>query len=353
MTKVPFSGGFENLSLLFAKNETAFQGLRDPGRDEGRSGRSERKDCGKRRAEALPHFLTRFLRLHGLLYGWSTQMHLEYAQSSQSWAPLSSQARTPPSARADQFALLLRGASKELERQLAEGNLCDSLLVRMLAICLFSVHFAVAKGSNLLASPPESGAVNPRTVPESLALQALYALVQRAASRVEAVEAVEKGEKGEKGRVTLNRMLPMLSVFCEWVEGNPHYMTALSLDASPPEECGKIGTPHSSSQVGGGHSAGSFSAASAAWDGVHYADAELLRVEVRCRSGMRASVAALQPALSWPQPSGKSQRSDDTGGTGAGPRQFLREHVELRGFLPVAAGIEVSTGLFVCVGIQV
>jgi hypothetical protein len=208
----------------------------------------------------------------------------------------------------------------------------------------------------------------------------------------------------------------MLSVFSEWVQCNPHYM--LSLDAprfmhsmhTEEEREWKMGTREPpavtvtavtsvtaksafsaasgvSSQLGG-HSSFSasfsastpastpsaFSTTSAAWDSVHYADAELLRIEARSRSGMRASMAALQPALN-PDPTNKTHgntlhtgntgtgigtgtgvtgtlkstsTSTSTGtGTGVGMeagqagRQFLREHVELRGFLPVAAAIEV------------
>lgn len=85
----PFSGGFENLALLMAKNAAAMRtlknippigatgrGLVHPGANS--SGKSGGKKGG---AAPLKHFLTRFVHCHGQLFAFASQMHQTYAHS--------------------------------------------------------------------------------------------------------------------------------------------------------------------------------------------------------------------------------------------------------------------------------
>lgn len=89
--------------------------------------------------------------------------------------------------------------------QFSANTLTDALLVRLLAICLFSIHYAVSKDANFLAYTDPHASTNnksnksgyaymssewmrhylevssaqPRSVSESLALQLLYGIVSR------------------------------------------------------------------------------------------------------------------------------------------------------------------------------
>lgn len=88
----------------------------------------------------------------------------------------------------------------EYMEQFSANTLTDALLVKLLAICLFSIHYAVSKDANFLAyTDPhntkgksggymssewmrhylEVSSAQPRTVSESLALQLLYGIVSR------------------------------------------------------------------------------------------------------------------------------------------------------------------------------
>lgn len=179
----------------------------------------------------------------------------------------------------------------------------------------------------------------------------------------------------------------MLSVFANWACLQDQYLSTPDFPLSPPQ--------HQEQQVSAGLGLGreadlseSDPAASAVappalfadsapagtplilttsqWDRAFLASPELLRAESRARSGVRASVSALKAFItddlqrnehfsakdhqqrsqhSRPhphrQPVGQS-RAGVAEKTEEDDVQFLREHIELRGFLPVSAIVEVS-----------
>ena len=204
----PFAGSFENLSLLLSKNAAAFTQLRPPLPAASRSKRQISAYTGV--------LLVRFVHLHGQLFSRSTVMHHSYSEllqrsqsqggvfsgshsSSQHWLPQLSQAVTQSSSAhgeidQEKFSAELRLVLDEFDLQLAAGNLPDVLLVRLLAISLFSVHYAVGRDASLLAWGEEvcsaegmrrylrAHSEHDHSAAESLALQALYGLVNRYAS---------------------------------------------------------------------------------------------------------------------------------------------------------------------------
>jgi hypothetical protein len=225
LSAAPFSGGFENLSALLAKNAAAAraQGLLAPAGPAEDAARGPSRRRGG--AAQLPVFLTRFLHLHGVLFGCSTRMHRSYAQlrgsqpgfsapsqqSQQSWPPLLSPAvesalcasvavdsAGPLSSEQDsmeeRFAALLQAVLEGFDEQLTAGSVPDVLLVRLLSIALFSVHYAAGREANLLGwhdtvcteeglrryQLEQSG--HARTTVEALALTALFGLVNRFAT---------------------------------------------------------------------------------------------------------------------------------------------------------------------------
>lgn len=179
----PFAGGFENLALLFENNAQAFRKLAPL---PAKGNISSAKSTKSRMAVPLKPFLTRFVYLHGLLFAHTTSVHQSYAQvhenatqesaysahsslplaqntpvsaSQTSWVPVLKSglpAHTSNSGgdiehQCETFTALLRQVLDEYETHLTVGTLPDALLVQLLAICLFSVHYAVGREANLLA----------------------------------------------------------------------------------------------------------------------------------------------------------------------------------------------------------
>lgn len=197
-------------------------------------------------------------------------------------------------------------------------------------------------------------------------------------------------------RAALNRALPMLSVFADWAQLHTHYATTTTSitttattlsttvkaniatttavittttiklhkqaptranqsleDVAPPSmfaDSPELTSTHKTTTT-----------AATAWDeSVYLADPALLRSEARARSGMRTAVASLRTVLEADLranehyaehsagPSKVTQNSKSAVRSNkvevAEPvQQFLREHIELRGFLPLASHIEVTS----------
>lgn len=161
-------------------------------------------------------------------------------------------------------------------------------------------------------------------------------------------------------RSTMNRTLPMLSVFADWACVQEQYLRtpdAPVLSSAREVIAGEEGPGADVAAAPPALFADSASAAGAPlvlsaqdWDRAFLAPAELLRAEIRARSGVRASISALRDVLAADLQKNEYSR---TGSAGPGAQvhgsgeeaavQFLREHIELRGFLPVALTVEVST----------
>lgn len=197
LSSQPFAGGFENLALLFASNAEAYRKLPSLAPSAAQAGVGGGKPRNSRKPVPLKPFLTRFVYLHGLLFSWTTIMHQSYAQlqdsqesafsssapsfgqqeplsgsQASSWVPVLKTGLSAPAGgvgggnngdndfdrKYEHFTALLRQVLNEYEVHLTAGNLPDALLVRLLAICLFSVHYAVGKEANLLSYIALAGA---------------------------------------------------------------------------------------------------------------------------------------------------------------------------------------------------
>ncbi len=80
----PFSGGFENLSLLFAKNAINMRTLMAQDKPKYNPLARGLGSTGKGKKTTVPplkHFLTHFVHLHGQLFTFTTHMHQSYADS--------------------------------------------------------------------------------------------------------------------------------------------------------------------------------------------------------------------------------------------------------------------------------
>ena len=189
--------------------------------------------------------------------------------------------------------------------------------------------------------------------------QLTFSLTHRAATRIG--EMMSNNDRG--CRSTMNKTLPMLSVFANWAQLHANYMhqtshsvvpnTAMGSnkrsdadssarhlqqeeDIAPPSmfQDSPPGSMRSAAPVPGSQS-------SQDWENTFLAVPELLRAEVRARAGVRASMASLRAVLE------ADVRSNEHFGTAGAPSsageegpQYLREHIELRGFLPLVSLIE-------------
>lgn len=142
-------------------------------------------------------------------------------------------------------------------------------------------------------------------------------------------------EKPPKGMVL--RVLQFFSVFCDWGRDNPLYL-------------------HSAQASSGGSSAEG--TRRSAVDDVVAAMPDLLRVENRARSSMRVTlgdmISAVKKGFRHAAPPPPSPGSEEARSTPQDPpskeavsvsdtekENLLSEHIELRGYLPLAAACEV------------
>lgn len=247
MVKEPFMPGLENLNSLFVKNCKAY----DDSYVQGVSINSQQAKLNSsimkltNNSWKLNTFLFRFIYLHGLLFRWSCDMHHDYLMRTNSSSRSYDQSAPPLSEQFDTLRKLLEPVmtkrmadtrdltshrpmdpsyfSEIMRRtlddfneyltsvsssQFQQGQGCDLVFVRMVTICIFSVHFAVSTEHNLLVqsgSPPslttppselsrlmkistvidtssqpsDSRLYHRHTVLESLALQTMYGLMNR------------------------------------------------------------------------------------------------------------------------------------------------------------------------------
>lgn len=191
---------------IFGKNASAFAVLMKtktlyetsvPTASGRRGERSKKPDTSK-----LTAFLTKFIRLHGLLFDWSTQMHRDHSQidhssAGVSWAAFShlkiSSLPQPEGFGSEEidvemFISLLQNVLEDFDHQIAQSILSDEILVKLLVICIFSVHYSARSSSNILltvrSTESSPGAGQPhksesRSTPESLALITLFGVINR------------------------------------------------------------------------------------------------------------------------------------------------------------------------------
>jgi len=315
MVKEPFMPGLENLNSLFVKNCKAY----DDSYVQGVSINSQQAKLNSsimkltNNSWKLNTFLFRFIYLHGLLFRWSCDMHHDYLvrmnSSSRSYdqpppeqfdtlrkllepvmtkrmaetRDLTSHKTMDPSyfseimrRTLDDFNDYLTSVSSS---QFQQGQGCDLVFVRMVTICIFSVHFAVSTEHNLLVqlvppsptpppdpnrlmrintlidtSQPSDRLYHRHTVLESLALQTLYGLmnrystynpclhpsiplprrieqslserysfIPRTALHLTAINFKSQGKFYEVKPV-YSHLIASLSVFAEWCTANTHYL---------------------------------------------------------------------------------------------------------------------------------
>ena len=225
LSELPFSGGIENLAQLFVKKAVIVRHVKPYSKYTALKGKANV-------VMETQAFLLRFVHVHGVLFRMSTRAHQSYchmlgsqsqsqsnshslSQHQQIWSntsiptnPIdtlsnnyninhsnsncSSNTNSNSESKSDTFMSLMRPVLEEFDDLLSTGALPDVMLVRLIVISIFSVHYAVGRDGNLLcwSGPSVSTkegieeylqihAGSPRTYSESLAIQALFGIINK------------------------------------------------------------------------------------------------------------------------------------------------------------------------------
>jgi Est1 DNA/RNA binding domain len=173
----PFASGFDNLRLVFDRNLRAYSALsEEPSMDSDALSQAEHKKSLIIRAQS---FFIRFVRLHGDLFSWTHATAASITDRQQ--ASITATTELLPYA-AEKFDVqkctsLIQKILTDFEffmRYDEASIFSEMLLVRLLAIALFSVHYGSSIHGERAASEPLDSSIT-----ESLALYFLFNFISR------------------------------------------------------------------------------------------------------------------------------------------------------------------------------
>eukprot|EP00602_Paraphysomonas_sp_CaronLab_P008505 CAMPEP_0185027480 /NCGR_PEP_ID=MMETSP1103-20130426/12565_1 /TAXON_ID=36769 /ORGANISM="Paraphysomonas bandaiensis, Strain Caron Lab Isolate" /LENGTH=965 /DNA_ID=CAMNT_0027561495 /DNA_START=178 /DNA_END=3072 /DNA_ORIENTATION=+ len=306
----PFSTGTDNLKVVFDKN-------------------AKRVSRSSVHTPDISGFLTRFVYIHGALFTLAQHEAATISSCSNSC----DEAQAGVATSTEYTNILSKTTSlvtswmpalfEDFERLMPFNQSTDigEILLRIISVCLFSIHFPSVEASRRMrgnnvrnsqgqAQDEETTNISTRSNAESLALVFLFSLINRISLCVCPI-----GSTGPR-RSHIVSTLQMLSIFCDWGRGNLNFLHSIS--------------NHSYSVQGG-------EVATVALPKPENASPELIRSENRARSSMRVTLADMKTSLSnWNK---KEDTSDHSSVEEVPPP--LAEHIELRGYLPLARQYEV------------
>ncbi len=334
LAKNPFTGGYENLDILFRKVAKQYDAWYQSSQESMESGivdhgSSSNNNTGTKARE----FLLRFTHLHGQLFTWAQDTYRSEG------CDLDAGQYNPPHENEWSASRILHDAKRlfgQFEELLASAVYSDSLLTKMLIICISSVHLSVppstlteevgkkgGKGGSRGKNGTPSHRNKPRVTGESAALIVLYEYARCMANRVttlvqNASTNNSVGNNNKKGGNSGYRLMPVLSVLCDWLEVHAEYL--LSCQAS---------------LNGQGDE-----------DVLLYSNKGLIDAEGQSRSAMRQSLLRVVDAFeAQSSSSAKSLWQPPTARSSAGDASKpLREHIELRGYVPILESYEYYFG---------
>jgi hypothetical protein len=400
MTSNPFSGGFENLARLFALNKVSFDSLnalvaqlKNEERVDSYRNNGVVKNNNSNESLKFKFLLTSFVRLHGILFAWTIRMHLEHLRSSSSSllnedrGNSSSQDSTESSTllfhlneslassvlngdekvNLTEIQELITSVVEEFEELIYSSKLTDLHLLRLISVSMFTIHFADLPSDSALffsssfssflqhsaschsLSGKEDSVKEPRSLIQSLALSSVYGLVTKAALKLAKHDGSSHNHEAKGRKSFLDKLLPLLSVFSEWISQNPQLLKSSSdidpsssaeheeEDVIPPAVFADLpsnGPPILSME---------------AWRKKYCATKEHSRTEGRLRSNMRSALSML--ANCWIEKGIENESSStvlavassistSNGDPDNNGVVLLREHAELRGYLPLSDRLE-------------
>lgn len=328
----PFAGGIENLALLVEKNARIFEQLNDNVKQLFFLSLNSAANPHERRKKEvdvkMKIFFVNFVRLHGILFTWTKKMkecvtsYFDSKDASPNSGETDESHKTPSAAVLDTNAwdILLRETLTDFDDLLAANAFGDFLLIRLIVICAFSVHNSAFY--EILGDKRKELCVSQfapyRSLGESLAISAMFGMVNKIAAVIcRVTNAPERNRKSG-----ISRLLAGLSIFAEWASVNTQYLQAtipqrLSESRQLDEEIAK----------------------STLLQAV-VAHADAIRTESRSRSSIRSVLTILQEYLEASISKFESSSHFTPQLLAAASLMPLREHIELRGFIPLKEHIE-------------
>jgi hypothetical protein len=373
MTQNPFIGGFENLARLFALNRNSYDSLKMQLQRENSSftvsAASNQNKAKKIENLKFKFFLTSFVRLHSYFFAWTIRMHLDYlktvdeglSQESVESSTLLLQmndllSKSVLKDKADvinftELQEMTMAVLEEFDDLILSQKLTDLHLLRLTAVSMFSIHFAelpsvgVFSDANFTTFLQQSshsshsvlenaGKSEPkyRSMIQSLCLTSLYGLIARAALKVANNDAGEKHHR--KG--FLDKALPMLSIFSEWIGQHPTLL--LNSDEVPSKQQNE-GQEDEEEDVIPPSVFADFQKETSTmekWRSKYCSNKDHVRIEARARSNMKSALSMLKDC--WEKDSHIATAppavDNDT------VTLLLRENAELRGYLPMSELLE-------------
>ena len=132
MTKHPLLIGLDNMANLFEKNQRTLQS----GAQHRSSPYAESNDKRTKRND----FLQRFIGLHGTLFHWSRELGIGGTQGTYKHLAASAASDAHRDGAARRILMTTSTLIQEVELLLLSSALRDELLVKIVVICVFSVH---------------------------------------------------------------------------------------------------------------------------------------------------------------------------------------------------------------------
>lgn len=174
----PFASGFDNLRLVFDRNLRAYSALSEEPSVEGDAlSQTDHKKSLVIRAQS---FFIRFVRLHGDLFSWTHTTAASISDRQQASCSAGTEQIHPYKAEKFDVPKCISLVQKilsdfEFFMRYDEASIfSEMLLVRLLAIALFSVHYGSSIHGERAASEPLDSSIT-----ESLALYFLFNFISR------------------------------------------------------------------------------------------------------------------------------------------------------------------------------
>ena len=176
----PFASGFDNLRLVFDRNLRAYSALSDTASASASSDALSQADQKKSLVIRAQSFFIRFVRLHGDLFSWTHATAASISDRQQVSNSAATEQLEP--FKAEKFEVqkcvsLIQKILSDFEffmRYDEASIFSEILLVRLLAIALFSVHYGSSIHGERAASEPLDSSIT-----ESLALYFLFNFISR------------------------------------------------------------------------------------------------------------------------------------------------------------------------------
>lgn len=179
----PFSLGYTNLATLFGKNEKAYVlAMRQAdsevaGNDSNFASRQQQQQSGGNKNDTklrVQFFMLQFIRLHATIFEWCAAS-FDLLPNSKSTAV--------PVIDIEEFTSDVQDMLNNFHSVLS--SLSDALLVRLLIICIYSVHESTPRGERDKERKDDNQDrqvkrnLGPRTIGESLSLVIIYGFINK------------------------------------------------------------------------------------------------------------------------------------------------------------------------------